>query len=46
MQEIILNTENLTILAEPVDNLILTDENENGTEKKQVNGIILGKNKV
>ncbi len=38
MQEIILNTKNLNILAEPVDNLILTND---VNEKQRVTGIIL-----
>lgn len=39
MQEIILNTPNLSVVAEPVDNLVLQYEND----KQRVAGVILGK---
>ena len=40
MQKIILNTKNLTVLAEPVDDLVLIDESD--SSKKRVSGIVLG----
>ena len=38
MQEIILNTPNLNVIAEPVDNLLLLNENE----KQKAAGVLLG----
>jgi tRNA U34 5-carboxymethylaminomethyl modifying enzyme MnmG/GidA len=40
MQKIILNTKNLNVLAEPVDDLVLIDESD--SSKKRVSGIVLG----
>ena len=44
MQEIILNTENLNVLAEAVDDLILTPEIDSSSNYKRFKaiGVVLG----
>jgi len=40
MQKIILNTKNLAVMADPVDDLILIDESD--SRNKHVSGVVLG----
>jgi hypothetical protein len=47
MQEVILNTENLTVLAKPVNDIILVEEEQqqevsDGKPNLRIGGVILG----